>query len=187
MIKSQSCIHKFRRWGKLKYYHLLRIEDTPRKVAWGAAIGVFIGIFPSFGLGIIISFILAWIFKFNKTAAVVGSCIMNFITSPFFWALSMFTGALIMQVDIHQLQEAHANGRILLEEMNISNLMTFLSQSWYLALAYLVGNLIISTIFAVATYWLLLKSILAYRERKRRKRLHLPKKSHRKSKIKTEA
>jgi uncharacterized protein len=156
-------------------------------VAWGAAIGVFFGIFPTFGLGIILSFIMAWIFRFNKTAAVVGSCIMNFITSPFFWALSAVTGAVILRVDVDRLKEAKANGEILLKEMNVSNLLTFFSETWYLALAYVVGNIIISTIFAVLTYWLLLKSITAYRERKKRKRLHLPKKHASKSKIKTEA
>jgi len=64
-------------------------------------VGAFLGVFPTFGLGILIALALAIAFKFNKAAAILGSLIMNPLTTPFFWTASSVLGALLVNRDWH--------------------------------------------------------------------------------------
>lgn len=48
---------------------LMSIDDTPHSVAFGAAIGMFFGFTPLFGLKTLLSILLAWVLKTNKMAA----------------------------------------------------------------------------------------------------------------------
>ena len=59
------------------------IDDTPHKIAAGAALGVFLGIAP--GAGIAASLVLASLFRFNRLAAVTGALATN--TWTLFFAL----------------------------------------------------------------------------------------------------
>ena len=84
------------RWLRYVYLKVVRIDDSPEKVARGFAFGVIIGIFPTFGLGLIIAAFAAGPLRINKAAAIIGTLIMNPWTSPFFWALSFLSGSLMM-------------------------------------------------------------------------------------------
>jgi uncharacterized protein (DUF2062 family) len=50
---------------------LFVIKDTPQSIALGAAIGIFLGFTPLFGLKTLLAFLLAALFRVNKIAAVV--------------------------------------------------------------------------------------------------------------------
>lgn len=50
---------------------LFVIKDTPQSIALGAAIGIFLGFTPLFGLKTLRAFLLAALFRVNKIAAVV--------------------------------------------------------------------------------------------------------------------
>jgi len=51
---------------------LFVIKDTPQSIALGAAIGVFLGFTPLFGLKTLLALLLAALFRVNKIAAVVA-------------------------------------------------------------------------------------------------------------------
>jgi uncharacterized protein (DUF2062 family) len=51
------------------------IDDTPHKIAAGAALGVFLGIAP--GAGIAATLVLASVFRFNRIAAVASAVATN--------------------------------------------------------------------------------------------------------------
>jgi uncharacterized protein (DUF2062 family) len=51
---------------------LFVIKDTPHAIASGAAIGVFLGFTPLFGLKTLLALLLAALFRVNKIAAVVA-------------------------------------------------------------------------------------------------------------------
>lgn len=55
------------------------INDTPAKVAGGAALGIFLGIFP--GEGLLATLFFASIFRLNKLAATVGVMAVNMWTT----------------------------------------------------------------------------------------------------------
>lgn len=50
---------------------LMSINDTPHSVAFGAAIGMFFGFTPLFGLKTLLSILVAWVTKSNKIAAAI--------------------------------------------------------------------------------------------------------------------
>ena len=51
--------------------HLIRLNDTPHSVALGAAVGMFFGFTPLFGLKTLLSILVAWALKSNKIAAAI--------------------------------------------------------------------------------------------------------------------
>src|SRR4051812_26879369 len=50
---------------------LMTINDTPHSVAFGSAIGMFLGFTPLFGLKTLLSILVAWVCKSNKIAAAI--------------------------------------------------------------------------------------------------------------------
>ncbi|HEX7125562.1 MAG TPA: DUF2062 domain-containing protein, partial [Thermodesulfobacteriota bacterium] len=63
-----------RRVGRvLRYYYLrlVRIDDSPEKIGGGVALGVFLGIFPTFGLGLLLAVALAHRVHVNRAAALL--------------------------------------------------------------------------------------------------------------------
>lgn len=57
------------------YKKLVRINDSPQRVALGFGLGIFSGIFP--GTGPLAALFLALIFKANKASALLGSLLTN--------------------------------------------------------------------------------------------------------------
>ncbi len=127
------------RRARLTYLKMLRLSDPPEKIALGAAIGVFMGIFPTFGVGTLLALLLAAMTRANKAAAVLGSLVMNPLTTPFFWTLSVLTGSVLMGED----------SRKILAKVHNEGLLRGAGRAY---LVFTVGNLIVSSLFAVATY-----------------------------------
>lgn len=66
---------KFKSWLNALYDELTAVNETPHRVALSFALGVFLGILPFTGILAAIS--LAWFFRLNKAAAILGSAITN--------------------------------------------------------------------------------------------------------------
>ena len=68
------------------------LQGNPRFIAFGMAIGVFVGITPTIPFHTIFALILAFIFRASKTASVAGVWIANPITIPIFYIASYKIG-----------------------------------------------------------------------------------------------
>lgn len=149
---------KAKRRSRYFYLKILRIDDPPEVIARGAAIGVFMGVFPTFGVGTFLSLGAAFLLKANKASAVIGSFIVNPITGPFFWTLSMLTGAFIMREDYTSL---------------VDNIKTkgILSGGGWATEVFMVGNIIITLIFTFASYYAVKALVIRHRRKKEEKRL----------------
>lgn len=73
---------------------LFKINDTPQKIALGVGLGVFTGLLP--GTGPIAALFLAFIFKANRAAALLGSLLTNTWLSLVFFALAIQAGNVIL-------------------------------------------------------------------------------------------
>src|SRR3989338_7559347 len=82
---------------KLIYDKLVKIDDSPQKVALGFGLGVFCGILP--GTGPMASLALAFIFRANRAAALAGSLLTNTWLSFVIFTLSLQIGAFLTQTD----------------------------------------------------------------------------------------
>jgi uncharacterized protein (TIGR03546 family) len=76
---------------------LAALNNTPPEIAWGAAIGVFIGITPLYGFHTILVLICAILVpRTNKIAILAGSNISLPVTAPFISWLGYQIGRMIL-------------------------------------------------------------------------------------------
>jgi uncharacterized protein (DUF2062 family) len=142
------------RLARLLYVYVVRINASPHQVASGVAVGVWLGVFPTFFLAAPVAYVLAWVFRFNKAGALAGAAVMNPITSPFFWAASAMLGAAVTGTDWHAIYE----------QMRHERYVWALSRTTYI---YFIGNIIMATAAAALAY---AGAYFAVRGRERRRR-----------------
>lgn len=142
-----------RRIFRFIYLRLIRVGGDPAHVGLGFALGVFLGIFPTFGLGIPAALLVASALRWNRPAAVLGSLVMNPITTPFFWSISGTVGAMIFHADPRKVMHSARNGEHLKS----------LTEG---ALIYLAGNTAVSLVGAVIAYFVAVRAVTIYRRKK---------------------
>jgi len=142
-----------KRWLRYQYLRVIRQNDTPERIAGGLALGVAIGILPSFGAGVIIVLFLAGWVRLNRAAGVIGTLIMNPLTTPFFWTVSFLVGFKVMG---YNLSDTLVVMKELRSQGDLWNNLAYLAEK-RLLLPYIVGNLIVtagaSAFFYVVGFW----------------------------------
>jgi uncharacterized protein (DUF2062 family) len=151
--KKHGLFTRLKRKNRLFYLRVLRQTDSPETIAFGAAIGVASGILPTFGFGALLAIGIAYIVKANKIAAVLGSFIMNPVTTPLFWTLSSAVGGLIFWKDLATISSA------------VNEQEVFSSVRWALVV-FLTGNIIVSLTFAFVSYFVVKTLIIKHRAKK---------------------
>lgn len=151
--RRRSIRERFRRIFRYIYLRLVRVGGDPAHIGLGFALGVFLGIFPTFGVGTPLALLIASVVRWNRISAVLGSLVMNPLTTPFFWTLSGSLGAAIFRADAKKVLQSVGHGEGLRS----------LSEA---ALIYLTGNTIIALVGAVLSYFVSRKLIMAYREKR---------------------
>lgn len=91
----------WRRWSffrqfKLHLIRLMRLQDSPERIARGMALGLFIGMTPTFGAQMAIALVAAILLNENKLASVIGVWVTNPITAPFIYGLEYETGRILL-------------------------------------------------------------------------------------------
>jgi len=91
----------WRRFGlvrqiKLNFLRFVRLRGAPDEIAKGVALGIFIGMTPTFGFQIVLALFFAWLLRENKLAAILGVWITNPVTAPFVYALEYESGRLLL-------------------------------------------------------------------------------------------
>jgi len=130
---------------------MLRETATAGRAGLGFGLGAFIGIFPTFGVGSLLAFYAARRLSWGRSTAVAGTFVMNPCTAPFFYSLSVFTGAWVLQRNI--------------ETAGIQGLFGSVQ---HLGLSLFLGSAIVAATFAVllgSAVYLWLKSARAVRLR----------------------
>jgi len=92
----------WRRWRiirqiKLQFLRFVRLRGTPHEISKGVALGIFIGMTPTFGVQMLLAVVFAWMLKESKVAAVLGVWITNPVTAPVIYALEYETGRAMLQ------------------------------------------------------------------------------------------
>lgn len=130
---------------KLFFVKLARARASTEEISWGAAIGTFISVFPTFGFGMPFVVLLSKFVKFNLIAALALSVVSNPFTSPFFMMLSYQTGSAITGSEI---------------DFNIDNWKQNLSDT---VIPLFIGSLVISGSLSVIAYFLTKFIVYKYR------------------------
>ncbi len=93
----------WRRWGffrqfKLNLIRLIRLRAEPDAVARGMALGLFIGMTPTFGVQMGIALFFAFLLRQNKIAALIGVWNTNPLTAPFIYGLEYEVGRVLLGI-----------------------------------------------------------------------------------------
>jgi uncharacterized protein (DUF2062 family) len=141
----------YRRWSmarqlKLNILRLIRLRAEPEEIAKGFALGIFIGMTPTFGFQMVLAIFLAMLFKENKIAAAVGVWITNPLTAPFIYALEYESGRLLLGMN-------HAQFPRELSFSAITNL------GWEVLLPMTVGSILYGAMCAVFAYSFMLQVV----------------------------
>ncbi len=123
--------------GKHRFLELLKLQASPHYIASGFAMGVFIGIFPTFGLGAVAIMALATVWRFNIPAAFLGTLAGNPLLAPIWVTLSCLIG----RIDPMEFHAPHETVRHVFGHFG------------QIGLRYLLGNLGVSLVFALAAYF----------------------------------
>lgn len=86
----------FFRQFKLNLIKLNRLRVQPDEIARGMALGLFIGMTPTFGIQMFLALVFAFILRQNKIAAVIGVWNTNPITAPFIYGLEYEIGRVLL-------------------------------------------------------------------------------------------
>jgi hypothetical protein len=91
----------WRRFGlirqlKLNILKFIRLRGSPDEIAKGVALGIFIGMTPTFGFQMAIAVFFAFLLKENKLAAALGVWITNPVTAPIIYGLEYEAGRLLL-------------------------------------------------------------------------------------------
>ncbi|HSM00031.1 MAG TPA: DUF2062 domain-containing protein [Candidatus Limnocylindria bacterium] len=154
---GRTPLERCRRIFRYIYLRLIRVGGDPVHIALGFSLGVFLGVFPTFGIGIPLALLLASALRWNRVSAMLGSLVMNPITTPLFWTLSGMLGAAIFRVNANKVMTSVQNGERL-RSLTVG------------AGIYLVGNTIIALVSAVIAYFLALRVVTVYRKRRRERK-----------------
>ncbi|MFA6159914.1 MAG: DUF2062 domain-containing protein [Parcubacteria group bacterium] len=135
---------KFKRF--LKKFFL--IDDTPHKIAAGAALGIFLGIIP--GEGLLATLILASLFRFNRLSATAGVLAFNMWATVAILPFSAGIGAFIFHTSTQDLINNFHETYQLGWTYFFSKVLFF-----ELVLPLMVGYIIVATTIALAFYFLI--------------------------------
>lgn len=124
------------------------INDSPHKVAGGAALGIFLGIIP--GEGVLAALLFSSIFRLNRLAATAGVLAVNMWSTVVILPVAAFVGSLIFGGDIEGVEDTFKNNYH-------SGWKFFISKAIFfdLTLPLIVGFILTAGIISLAFYFLI--------------------------------
>ncbi len=111
-------------WSKIRYRvrwafnSLIRLRGSPEAIAWGLALGLFIGMSPTVGFQMMIAVPLATALRGNPAAAAAGVWLTNPFTIPFLYGLNYWIGAKILGYHIQETFGGNLTFEMLLQSGN---------------------------------------------------------------------
>jgi uncharacterized protein (DUF2062 family) len=143
---------------KDKFRTILEVKDTPHRIALAFAIGVFLGISPFLGLHYIGGFAIAWLVGLNKLVTLVGVSVNNPWTIVPISSFCVWIGAKLIGIKqiLPEVEwESITLMNILGKFSDFHNFIEMVKQLWPLIASFFVGSLLIGSISAVASYFII--------------------------------
>jgi uncharacterized protein (DUF2062 family) len=142
---------------------LLHTHDTPHRTALAYALGVFLGFSPMLGLHAVLGLALAFVFRLNRVAVILGVYSNLPWVLPAYYTLATLAGAAILGVDVQPKALEESIGAISSTSWrHYSGLARSLAP---LIGAFVLGSTIGAAVLAAVAYRAALVMILAHRKR----------------------
>jgi len=127
---------------------VIRLSESPHKIALAFAAGVFIGMSPLLGLHTLIGFAVVWIFRLNPFAVLAGVYITNPWTIVPIYTFSTWVGTQCLGLEQ------------IIPEIDWSNLslINLLNDLEPLLMPFIVGTFMIGTLASIISYIIIYKA-----------------------------
>ena len=128
---------------------LFKINDSAQKIALGVGLGVFSGFIP--GTGPVAALFLAFVFRANRAAALLGSIVTNTWLSIITFALAVRVGSAALN---RHWQEVYQKAQGLIHNFHWGNFLKFSFSD--IILPVVLGYLMIGLFLGLASYLVVL-------------------------------
>ena len=149
--------HRVKSISRRIYDRFIKLKGAPREIALGFALGLMIGMTPFLGAHIISCLMLASLLGWSKISAMVGVNITNVLTAPLIYPLNYWVGYKLAGL---------SNGVQWSDLSGYSDVLRLMKQSPLILADLFIGGLILGLPMAVVSYFVVLKAIRLYRNRK---------------------
>ncbi|MFY9943230.1 MAG: DUF2062 domain-containing protein [Desulfobacterales bacterium] len=137
------------------YERFLKIRGSPREIALGLALGLFVGMTPLMGFHTAIAVFFAAIFKWNKISSAVGVWVSNPLTAPFVYSATYVVGAKV---------SGSARPFTPPGELSFSIILNLLQKTPEIFWTLIVGGVILGLPLAALGYYFAYQSVLKYQQ-----------------------
>ncbi len=136
-----------------KLREVVRIKESPQRIALAFAVGVFLGMSPLVGLHTIMGIAAAYAFRFNKFVTMVGVYVTNPWTIVPIYTFTTWLGARLLGID-----------QVLPDiDWNKLTFSSFFTEMQHLLWPFFFGTTLVSIISAVAGYFLIFHAVVRSR------------------------
>jgi len=152
---------RFSARARLWLDHLLHTHDTPRRTAAAFAVGVFVGFSPFLGLHTVLGLVVAFAFRLNRVAMLLGVYSNLPWIAPAYYSLCTLAGATLLGIDVPPGLLEDLRGS--LAAASWGKFETFARGLAPLLWAYLLGSTLGAIALAMVAYRASLAMIVAHR------------------------
>lgn len=127
---------------------IFSIQDEPKTVAKGFALGSFVGMMPIPGFQVLVSLSIAALFRLNKKAACIAVFNTNLATGAFVFSFNYWLGKKILGVN---------PSFVIDDKLNLQFISIVLRAGSDVFLSLFVGGILTGLLTAAIAYYILLK------------------------------
>ena len=135
------------------YNRFIRIRGTPREIARGFALGLFIGFSPTMGFQIAMGVFIAALLKWNKFAAAIGVQVTNPLTAPFVYGFTYLVGAKMIGLEQPFIRK---------DAFDLNNIVAIFDKAPDIILALTIGGVVVGLPVAWAGYLISYSAVEKY-------------------------
>jgi len=163
---------QFRRYLRLQYLKILRLKDSPHKIAGGMALGLGLDFLPLPIISLPVAWVLARILRLNSIAAVMTVAFFKWAVFTIFFPFDILVGKLFLGKPPSMAGEQVPVAEPGLSLEALANFFT-METLYKLGAPFLLGSVINAVFFGLLAYFLLHRA-LVYRKQKRQRKIQNP-------------
>jgi len=140
---------------KLKHtiQNIIHENVTPNQIAMGFVIGLALSIIPTFGVGMLLALIIAWLMDYHLISTYIGTLIVNPLTAPPVYLFNYSIGLSIVNAP------------------SIGNFAFSFETLKEVALELYLGSIIVAIVSCALSYILIYDTIIFYRKKIKKERV----------------